>query len=118
MTLGRRDIAATVLTGLAVLTFFAAHEGWNVPLVGDSNRWAAGAILVLGVATCSLGTRSGGTLSRILAALGTAALVLAVVAIATGSLTVLSLLVLAFVLLWIASTAGHAQHGRRRPIAM
>jgi hypothetical protein len=118
MTLGRRDVAATVLTALAVLTFFATREGWNVPLVGDSHRWAAGGILVLGIATCSLGTRSGGALTRILAVLGTVALMLAVVAIATGSLTVLSLLALAFVLLWAVSTAGHVQHGNRQPIAM
>jgi hypothetical protein len=33
MTLGRKDFAATLLTVLAVFTFFATHEGWNVWLL-------------------------------------------------------------------------------------
>ena len=114
MTLGRKDAAATVLTALVVLTFFATHGGWNVWLVGASHRWAAGAILVLGMATCSLGSpeRSGAT--RLLAALGMAALAFAVWALATGSLTPLSLLVVDVVALWAASTLRHVGH-RARP---
>src|SRR4051794_39073725 len=46
MTLSRKDVVATVLTVLVVLTFAATHEGWNVPLVGDSHRWAAAVILL------------------------------------------------------------------------
>jgi len=69
MTLTRKDAAAAALTALAVLAFLATHEGWGVPLVGDSHRWAAGAILLLGSMTCGLG----------------------VLALATGSLTPLSL---------------------------
>jgi hypothetical protein len=32
-----------------VLVFLATHEGWNVWLIGDSHRWAAGVISVLGI---------------------------------------------------------------------
>jgi len=96
MTVKTKDAVATGLTALVVLTFFATHEGWNVWLVGDSHRWAAGVITLLGVF----------------------AAVLAVFAVWTGSLTLLSLLVVDIVLLWGAATLGHVQHDHRRPIAM
>lgn len=114
MMLSRKDLAATALTALGVVTFFATHEGWNVWLVGDSHRWAAGVILVLGVLTCALGTPDRGPATSVLATLGVVALVLAVLALATGSLTFLSLLVVAIVLLWTASTLRHVGH-RSRP---
>ena len=56
MKLNRKDAAATALTVLAVAVFAATHEGWGVWLIGDSHRWAAGVITILGVAACSLGT--------------------------------------------------------------
>lgn len=112
MLLSRRDVAATALTALAVVTFIATHESWNVWLVGDSRRWAAGVIFALGVVTCGLGSPGRGTATRLLATLGAVALVLAVVALATGSLTPLSLLVVDIVLLWAASTVRHVGHGR------
>jgi len=111
MAFTRRDLVATVLTGLAVLAFAATHEGWNVWLIGGSHRWAAGAILVLGSFTCGLGSPGKDTATRILAALGMAAGILAVVAIATGSLTALSLLTLDIVLLWSASLLRHSRQG-------
>lgn len=107
MTLSRKDVAATALTAVAVVTFFATHEGWNVWLVGSSHRWAAGAILILGGLACGLGSPGRGTATRLLATLGVLALVLAVLALATGSLTPLSLLVVDIVLLWAASTTRH-----------
>ena len=55
MTLTRKDATATVLTGLVVLTFIAAHQGWNVPLIGSSYRWAAVVVFALGAVTCGLG---------------------------------------------------------------
>lgn len=113
MLLSRRDAAATALTALAVVTFVATHEGWNVWLVGDSRRWAAGAIFALGAVTCGLGSPGRGPATRLLATLGVAALVLAVLALATGSLTPLSLLVVDIVLLWAASTVRHFGHGSR-----
>jgi hypothetical protein len=109
MTLTRNDLAATVLTGLVVLTLSAAHEGWGVPLVGESRRWAARVILLLGAATCGQGSPSRGGGAKLLAALGIAALVLGVVAIVTASLAVVSLLVVDIVVLWAASTARHAR---------
>lgn len=104
----RRDAVAGLLTALGVLTFFATHEGWGVPLVGDSRRWAAVVVLLLGMGACSLGEPERDARStKVLAALGVAALVLGVLAIATGSLTPLSFLVLDTVLLWVVTTARH-----------
>ena len=113
MLLSRRDVASTALTALAVVTFFATHEGWNVWLVGDSHRWAAGVILVVGVLTCGLGSPDRGAATRLLATLGMLALVLAVLALASGSLTPLSLLIVDIVVLWAVSTLRHFGHGSR-----
>lgn len=125
MTLTRKDVLATVLTALAVLVYFAAHEDWNVWLVGSSNRWAAVAITLLGAVTCGLGS-AGDEMSKgakmdgavkVLSAVGVAAGVLAVLAVVTGSLTALSLLVLSIVVLWAGSTLRHVWHPTRGPIA-
>ena len=119
MTLTRRDATATVLTGLAALVFAASHEGWSVPLVGDSHRWAAGAILMLGVWACAQGDMKDRP-NPFLMVLGVGALPLALAAVATGSLTLLSLLVGDVVLLWALSTVEHARHGHApttRPVA-
>lgn len=113
MTLTRKDIVATVLTALVVLTFAATHQGWNVWLVGDSHRWAAGVISVLGIFACAQGSPGKDAATRALAVLGVGAGVLAVLALITGSLTALSFLALAIVLLWALSLARHAQHGQR-----
>jgi hypothetical protein len=91
--LTRKDLAATGLTALAVLTFLATHEGWDVPLVGDSHRWAAAVILVLGILACGPGSPGDRAAAKVLAPLGVLALVLGLVALPTGSLTVLTLLV-------------------------
>src|SRR2546423_5823840 len=90
MALTRKEVAAAALTALAVLVFLATHEGWGVPLVGDSHRWAAGAIFLLGSLTCGLGSPGKDAATKLLAILGAAALVLAVLAVATGSLAPLS----------------------------
>jgi hypothetical protein len=87
-------------------------------LVGDSHRWAAGVVTLLGVITCALGTPSRDYGMKILMVLGVIAAVLVVLAIWTGSLTWLSLLVVDIVLLWGAATLGHVQHDHRRPITM
>ena len=109
MSLTRKDLAATVLTTLAVLTFVATHESWNVWLVGGSHRWAAGAITILGVFTCGLGSPGRDRATSVLAALGGVAGVLAVLALVTGSLTPLSLLTHDTVLLWAASLVRHSR---------
>jgi hypothetical protein len=108
MALTRKDFAATVLTALAVLTFAATHEGWNVWLIGGSHRWAAGAILVLGAFTCGLGSPGKDAATKLLSVLGIAAGALAVFALVTGSLTALSLLTADIVLLWAASLVRHS----------
>lgn len=112
-----KDIAATGLTTLAVLTFLATRAGWNVALVGDSHRWAAGVISLLGVVTCALGERAPSSARRQMAGLGILAGVLAVAAVATGSLTPLSLLVIDIVLLWGFATIGHARHKAHKTVA-
>jgi hypothetical protein len=109
MALTRKDLVATLLTAIVVLVFFATHGGWNIWLVGDSHRWAAGAIMLLGSMTCGLGSPRKGRMTKVLATLGIAALVLAMLAIATGSLTPLSLLVVDIVVLWAVSTFRHAR---------
>jgi hypothetical protein len=124
MTLSGKDVLATVLTGLAVLTHFAAVGSWDVALVGSSNRWAAGAILLLGLMTCSLGSPAKGlsegknmdVTTMLLAAVGVAALVFALWAVLTGSATALSLLIASVVVLWAGSTARHAWHSMHRPL--
>jgi hypothetical protein len=115
MAVSRKDVVATGLTILVVLTFIATHEGWGVPLIGDSHRWAAGAITLLGIGTCGQGTLGRGKATKLLAMLGVLAFVLAVLAIATGSLTPLSLLVLDIVVLWALSTARHSLHAPHAP---
>jgi hypothetical protein len=115
MTLTRKDAVATVLTALVVLVFFATHQGWNVPLIGDSHRWAAGAILVLGAMTCGQGSPERGGSTKSLAALGMLAGVLAIVALVTGSLTPLSLLVADIVVLWALATLRHVSRTTHAP---
>src|SRR5947209_5021361 len=99
MTLTRKDAAAAALTILAVLAFLATHEGWGVPLIGDSHRWAAGAIALLGIGTCGLGSPGRDFATKVCGLLGVLAFVLAVLALVTGSLTPLSLLVVDIVVL-------------------
>ncbi len=117
MALSRKDVAAGMLTLLVVLMFAAAYQGWNVPLVGDSYRWAAGAILVLGMVTCTLGSPSSSSASKALGGLGVLTLAFAIWALVTGSPLALSLLVVAVVALFILSTVRHAWHPPRRPVA-
>ena len=117
MTLTRKDLAATLLTALTVLVYAATHEGWNVWLLGDSRRWATGAILVLGIFACGLGTPGEDRASGILATLGVLAGVFATVALVTASLTALSLLVVDIVVLWALSTVRHAAHLPGRPVS-
>lgn len=113
MTLTGKDLSATLATALAVLVFAATHEGWGVPLVGSSHRFAAGAILLLGMGTCGLGSKATGTAMIGFGVLGSLALVFGVIALATGSLTALSLLLACNVLLWATATVRHARLPRR-----
>ncbi len=118
MTLTGKDLAATALTGLAVLAFATAHGSWNVWLIGSSNRWAAGAILLLGMVACGLGSSARDATAVPLAVLGIVALGAAVWAIWTASMTALWVLVIAVVILWLGATVRHAWHPTHRPIAI
>lgn len=115
MMLTRKDAVATSLTGLAVLAFLATHEAWNVPLIGDSHRWAAAAIMALGVGACAAGARA--VTSTLYGVLGGVASVLGVLALITGSLTPLSLLVLDMVVMWAIATVRHAHAPPGWPIS-
>ena len=115
MTLTRKDALATSLIGLAVLAFLATHEAWNVPLIGDSHRWAAAVIMVLGVGACAAGARR--VTSTLYSVLGGAAFVLGVLALITGSLTPLSLLVADMAVMWAIATVRHALAPPGRPVA-
>jgi hypothetical protein len=106
---------ATTLTRLAVLVFVAAHEAWNVPLIGDSHRCAAAAVMVLGIGACNAGARRVN--SVLFGVLGGAALLFGVLALITGSLTPMSLLVADMVVMWALATGRHAQPRPRRPVA-
>jgi hypothetical protein len=117
MTAVRKDLAATLLTSLAVLVYFANREGWSVPLVGDSRRWAAAVVLAVGWAACALGSPGKGRLTRVLAALGTLALAFGVIALVTGSPTWLSLLVADIAVLWAVATFRHLRREHARPVA-
>ena len=126
MGLTWKDGAATLLTGFAVLVFFAAHQSWDVWFVGSSYRWAAVGVTLLGAATCALGSasdeleagREASTSVKLLSAVGALTGVLAILAIVTGSLTALSLLVLATVVLWLGATLRHVWHpAGHRPVA-
>ena len=115
MTLTRKDAVATGLTGLAVFVFLATHQAWNVPLVGDSHRWAAAVIMALGIGACSVGaTRVN---SALFGVLGGAAFVFGVLALVTGSLTPLSLLVADMVVMWALTTFRHAKSPPEQPVA-
>ena len=114
MTLTRKDAVATGFTGLAVLAFVATHEAWNVPLVGDSHRWAAAVIMVLGIGACSVGAKRAN--SALFGVLGGAAFVFGVLALVTGSLTALSLLVADMLVMWALTTLRHAHSPPGRPV--
>lgn len=116
MTRNLKDLIAAVLTLVAVLVFVANHEGWGIWLVGDSRRWAAGVITLVGAVTCSLGSPEKGSATKWLAALGVLALILAVVALGTGSLTALSLLMADIVALWALSTTRHVLDMGHKPL--
>ena len=117
MTVSRKDVLATVFTAMVVLVFVITHEGWDVPLIGDSHRWAAAVITLIGAVTCGLGSTERLADHKLAATLGVLALVLAVLSLATGSLTPLSLLVADIVALWAVATFDHVRNAPRRPVA-
>lgn len=117
MTLTRKDAIPAVLVGLVVVVFFAAHQSWGIPLIGESYRWAAVAAFVLGGAAYLSSEPLDGYHEPVLGVLGIVALGLGILAVATGSLTFLSLLVGDIVVLWSAKTFGHMRHRAHRSIS-
>ena len=118
MTRTSKDALATLLTALSGLVFLSAYSSWNVWLVGSSNRWAAGVILLLGMRACSLGSPdkdSKGKTTVFLSALGVIALAAALFTLITASSSGLWILIVAFVALWALSTLRHALHLTAHP---
>jgi hypothetical protein len=113
MTSLRRDLVATGLTALVVGVYAANVFGWSVWLVGDSVRWAAAVIVVLGVATCALGARPGDRVDALFGVLGVACAVFAVIALVTASSSALAALVAVDVALWVLATSRHLVHHLR-----
>ena len=110
MSLTRKDATSAVLAVLVALVYLANTHDWGVPLLA-SNRWAAGAVGLLGMVTCMRGRGfdEGARLSMgILSALGVATLGLLVAALWTGAPGALGLLVLGTLLLWALATLRHA----------
>ena len=111
MTAVRKDIAATVATALAVLAYLTTHEGWNVWLIGDDHRWAAAAIVLLGLVTFAALRSEGAAYLRLAVLAG----LFAVLAFMTGELTALSLLVATIVVWWLVATVRDVWHTTHHP---
>jgi predicted small integral membrane protein len=112
MKLDRNDRMVTGLAILVVGVFVTTWQGWGVPLIGDSHRWATIVILLLGLAAGALSSPGSDPRSYLLATLVIAAFLFAVLALATGSLAPLALLVVALLGLIVESTERHVRHGR------
>ena len=107
MKLTYRDAITTVLAGLVVAVTLAVTRGWEWPMLGSARAGlvAAG---ILGVAMCSVGTRSEDMATKdafvhhpgmiVGSALGAVALVLLVAGLIAGVL----------LLLWSVATIRHA----------
>lgn len=110
MTRMWKDAGALVVTLLAVFTFFATYEGWNVWLVGDNPHWAAAAIMLLGAVGCRLGAAASMDSHAMVpfAILGAVAGALGIAAIVTGSMALIALLTADIVALWTLATLRHA----------
>ena len=112
MKLSSKDSTVAALAVLIVGVFVVAYASWNVPLIGDSNRWAAVVIVALGLIAGYLASPGSGARSYLLAGLVIVAFLFAVIALASASLTALALLVVALLALIVASTVRET-HARR-----
>ena len=110
MSRTRRDAAVTALAALAILVYLANAGGWSVPLL-DQNRWAVGALALLGVAMCATGARVGGPWTSpmiVLGAVGFVAFALIVVGLVTASQAALTSLLVVLLVLWTGATIRHS----------
>ena len=111
MTTFRKDLAATVATALTALVYVAAHEGWDVWLIGDSYRWAAVVMSLLALVVLAAERTASVAYMRLAALAG----LFAVLALMSGELTALSLLLVTIVVLWFETTVRDAWRGTHHP---
>ena len=97
-----------------MLGFTATHEYWDVWLIGDSRRWTAGLLALIGLAMFGLVARHIGRI--LLAVLGCAAVCFAVLAFVTASLTPLSLLAATIILSWALAVGRDIFEVPRKPL--
>ena len=117
MKLSYKDAITTVLAALVVAVTLAVTEGWAWPMLG-STRAGIVAVGILGVAMCSIGTRSEDMATKdafvhhpgmiVGSALGAVALVLLIAGLIAGSEALLVALASVLLLLWAVATIRHA----------
>jgi len=117
MKLTYRDAITTALAGLVVAVTLAVTQGWSWPMFG-SPRTGILAVGILGVAMCSIGTRSEdmATKGEFLhhpgmvfgSVLGGVTLVLLIAGLIAGTEGLLIVIAGALVLLWAVATIRHA----------
>lgn len=117
MKLSPKDSTVGALAVLIVGVFVVAYASWNVPLIGDSNRWAAVVIIALGLLAGYLASPGSEARSYLLGGLVIVAFLFAVIALASASLTALALLVVALLALIVAYTTRHAVQDGERHLA-
>ena len=117
MEVNRTDRKVLGLAILIVAVFVTTYAGWGVPLIGSSHRWAAGVIVLLGLAAAALCSPGSEARSYALAGLVIVAFLAAVLAFATASTAALALLVIALVALIAISIGRHLRHTAGRPAA-
>jgi hypothetical protein len=115
MKINRTDRKVLGLAILIVGVFIMALADWGVPLIGNSNRWAATVIIVLGLAAAVLISPGSESRSYVLAGLVVVAFLAAVLVFATASTGALALLVVALLALIATSTARHLTQSAGQP---
>lgn len=112
MKIQRRDITAAALAILVVGVFVTTYEGWGVPLIGDSHRWAAVLILLLAAVAGLVEAPGSESPANLLAGLVVTGFLVAVIAIATGSMAALTVLVANVLALVAVDVLRHARGER------
>lgn len=117
MKLTYRDAITTALATLVVAITFAVTQGWAWPMLG-SPRAGIIAVGILGVAMCSVGTRSEDMATKdafvhhpgmiIGSALGAISLVLVIAGLIAGTEALLIGIAGVLLLLWAVATIRHA----------
>ena len=117
MKLTIRDAITTALAALVVAVTLAVTQGWAWPMLG-SPRAGIIAVGILGVAMCSIGTRSEDMATKnafvhhpgmiVGSALGAVALVLLIAGLIAGTEALLIVIAGVTVLLWAVATIRHA----------